>query len=81
MIKELLTLYIDNTPVQYYIRFTRERTLFNFQPTLKNKTAPSFTIFFQDHDWITEDQVEGSILEQARQKIKAINSDNIFDIL
>ncbi len=81
MIKELLTLYIDSSPVQYYIRFTRERTLFNFQPTLQNKTAPSFTIFFQDQDWITEDQVEASILEQAKQKIKEINSDTIFDNL
>ena len=81
MIRELLTLIIDKVPVQYYIRFSRERNHFYFQPTLKNKTAPTFTLFKNEEEWKTEDDIDALILDQAKQKIKEINSDSIFDNL
>jgi hypothetical protein len=39
MIREILTLVVDNVPTQYYIDFEKDRKQFNFQPTLTHKTA------------------------------------------
>jgi len=68
-------------PMQYYVRFDKERRKFNFQATLKHKTAPSFLIRVVDGELIPEPVVSEAILRQAKQKVKEIVSDKIFDRL
>jgi hypothetical protein len=81
MIREIFTLTIDKVPMQYYVRFDKERRKFSFQATLKNKTSPSFTIQVVEGELIPEPYIDESILRQARQKVKEIVSDKIFDRL
>jgi hypothetical protein len=79
MIREILTLKLENIPTQYYINFDKERTVFVFQPTLKHKSAPSFTIHVIEGNLITEDKVSEEIIVQAKEKVKEILSNMIFD--
>lgn len=79
MIREILTLKLDHAPVQYYISFDKERKQFQFQPTLQNKAAPSFTIHVEDGELVCRDGVESSLLQQAREKVKEILDNNVFD--
>jgi hypothetical protein len=81
MIREIFTLTIDKVPMQYYVRFDKDRMKFCFQATLKHKTAPSFTIRVIDGELIPEPVVDEPVLIQARQKVKEIVSDKIFDRL
>ena len=81
MIREILTLVVNNMPTQYYIDFEKDRKQFNFQPTLSNKTAPSFRIIVRYEELIEIEEVDPQILEQAKEKIREILNSPIFDHL
>jgi len=81
MIREILTLVVDNVPTQYYIDFEKDRKQFNFQPTLSNKLAPSFRIIERYGELIEIEEIDSSVLEQAKEKIRDILNDPIFDHL
>lgn len=79
MLREILTLTINNIPVQYFIRFGRERQRFTFQPTLKNKEAPVFVIVIKDNELKIAGDIDERLAEQAREKVREIISNSIFD--
>jgi hypothetical protein len=79
MIREILTLIVDEQPTQYYINFEKDRKLFSFQPTLKSKAAPSFTIEVTEGDLLVHEQIQEDILSQASEKVREILSNMIFD--
>jgi hypothetical protein len=79
MLREILTLVVDNMPTQYYINFEKDRKRFIFQPTLQNKEAPSFTIHYNGDELLCADSIDISVLEQAKEKIKEILDNFIFD--
>lgn len=79
MIREILTLMIDKAPTQYYIQFTKDRRRFVFQPTLKNKTAPSFILLVSNKEITKEGFIDEKIEEQAKEKVREILSNSIFD--
>lgn len=81
MIREILTLVVENISTQYYIDFEKERKQFNFQPTLKNRTAPSFRIIERYGELISVEEIDPQLFEQAKEKIKEILDDPIFDQL
>lgn len=81
MIREILTLVVDKTPIHYYIYFEKDRKQFNFQPTLANKTAPSFKIIERYGELIEVEEIDPELLKQAIEKIKDILSNPIFDHL
>jgi hypothetical protein len=78
MIREILTLVVDNVPTQYYIDFEKDRKQFNFQPTLTNKTAPSFRIIERYGELIEIEEVDPFVIEQAKEKIREILNNPIF---
>ncbi|MBO9681728.1 MAG: hypothetical protein J7502_03470 [Flavisolibacter sp.] len=78
MIREILTLVVDNVPTQYYIDFEKDRKQFNFHPTLTNKTAPSFRIIERYGELIEIEEVDPSVIEQAKEKIREILNNPIF---
>jgi len=79
MIREILTLVVDKVPTQYYIDFEKDRKQFNFQPTLTNKTAPSFRIIERYGELIEIEEIDANLLEQAKEKIREILNNPIFD--
>jgi hypothetical protein len=79
MIREILTLVVDKLPTQYYINFERDRKQFLFQPTLKNKEAPSFTILVQGEALVLSETIDDLLAEQAREKVREILANQIFD--
>jgi hypothetical protein len=79
MIREMFTLVVDRIPTSYYIRFEKDRKRFQFQATLKNKTAPSFVVMLRDDVLITEPNVDEVIAKQAKQKVRELVNDKIFD--
>lgn len=79
MIREILTLVVNNVPTQYYIDFEKDRKQFNFQPTLTNKNAPSFKIIERYGELIEIEELEPHLADQAREKIKEILNNPIFD--
>ena len=79
MIREILTLVVDKLPVSYYIEFKKDRRHFKFQPTLKNKSAPSFTISVNSHELSIDPPIDESIVFQAKEKVKEILANSIFD--
>ena len=79
MIREILTLTVDNHPTQYYINFSKERTLFNFQPTLKNRSAPTFAVIVKGNELQIPEPVEPALAAQAKEKVKEILDNLIFD--
>jgi hypothetical protein len=79
MIREILTLVVDDIPTQYYIEFEKERKQFNFQPTLANKTAPSFRIIERYGELIEVEEIDPFVLQQAKEKIREILDNPIFD--
>ena len=79
MIREILTLVVDDMPTQYYIEFEKDRKQFNFQPTLANKTAPSFRVIERYGELIEVEETDSSIVEQAKDKIREILNNPIFD--
>ena len=81
MIREILTLVVDKVPTKYYIEFEKDRKHFNFQPTLANKTAPSFRIIERYGELIALDEIDPSLIAQAKEKIKEILNNPIFDQL
>ena len=79
MLKEIFTLESEGGLIQYYILFTRDRNIFEFQPTYKNKSAAVFSILVRNGELITEDNVPSSVLEGAREKVREIISNDVFD--
>ena len=79
MIREILTLVVDKVPTQYYIDFEKDRKQFNFQPTLTNKNAPTFRIIERYGELIEIEEIDPSIIEQAKEKIREILNNPIFD--
>lgn len=79
MIREILTLLVDDVPIQYYIDFEKDRKQFNFQPTLSNKTSPAFRIIERYGELIEVEEVDPILLEQAKEKIREILNNPIFD--
>jgi len=79
MIREILTLVVDNVPTQYYIDFEKDRKQFNFQPTLTNKAAPSFRIIERYGELIEIEEIDRFVIEQAKEKIREILNNPIFD--
>jgi len=79
MIREILTLVVNNIPIQYYIEFEKERKQFNFQPTLTNNAAPSFRIIERYGELIEIEEIDPLLLEQAKEKIREILNNPIFD--
>ena len=78
MIREILTLVVDKIPTQYYIEFEKDRKQFNFQPTLTNKSAPSFRVVERYGELIEVEDVDPDLLDQAKEKIKEILDNPIF---
>ncbi|MGZ3846756.1 MAG: hypothetical protein ACXVBX_16110 [Flavisolibacter sp.] len=78
MIREILTLVVDKLPTQYYIEFEKDRKQFNFQPTLTNKSAPSFRIMERYGELIELDKMDPDLFEQAKEKIREILDNPIF---
>ena len=81
MIREILTLQLDGVPIQYYVRFSKERNFFRFYPTLTAKSAPSFSIAVTKKELCTEDEIENHLLEQAKGRVLEILNDGIYDKL
>jgi len=79
MIREILTLIVDNIPTEYYIDFTEDRKLFNFQPALSNNASPSFRIIERYGELIEIEEIDSRILQQAREKIIEILNNPIFN--
>ena len=79
MIREILTLVVDEKPTQYYIQFEPDRKRFSFQPTLKNREAPSFTIILEEGTMQTTDTISEELKEQAKNKIIELLSNPMFD--
>lgn len=79
MIREILTLYVINVAVQYYIDFDKDRRQFNFQPTLTNTSAPSFTIVVRYGEMmVMEEGIDEALVEQAKNKIREILDNPLF---
>ena len=81
MIREILTLRVDDVPTQYYIDFDKDRKQFNFQPTLSNKNAPSFKIIERYGELIDVVEIDAELLSQANEKTREILDNPIFDHL
>lgn len=81
MIREILTLVVNEVPVQYYIDFEKDRKQFNFQPTLSNSSAPSFRIIERYGELIEIEDVDPAILKQVKQKVREILDNPLFDAL
>jgi hypothetical protein len=79
MIREILTLVVKEKPTQYYILFEKDRKRFSFQPTLKNREAPSFTIFIEEGEMRTTDSISEDLQLQAKNKINELLSNPMFD--
>jgi hypothetical protein len=79
MLREIFILDIDRIPTPYYIRFGKDRKSFQFQASLKNRSAPSFVMIIRDENFITEPQVDERIVKQAEQKVRELVNDSIFD--
>jgi len=79
MLREFLTLFVENIPTQYYLLFEKDRTHFIFRPTLRNDAAPAFEIFVENDQLITKGHVDESLEHQAKEKVKEILNNRIFD--
>jgi hypothetical protein len=79
MIREILTLVVDKVPTQYYIDFEKDRKQFNFQPTLTNKNAPTFRIIERYGELIEIEEIDPLVIMQAKEKIREILDNPIFD--
>jgi hypothetical protein len=79
MIREILTLVVNNVPTQYYIEFEKDRKQFNFQPTLTNKAAPSFRILERYGELIEIEEIDPTLIKQAKEKVREILNNPIFD--
>jgi hypothetical protein len=81
MLQEILTFEWENTRIQYYVRFTLERNKFIFNPALKYKSAPKFTIVLKEGQPLSEELIPPVLLAQATHKVREILSNNMFDKL
>lgn len=81
MIREILTLVVDDLPIQYYIFFQKDRRQFNFQPTLTHRSAPSFDVLVEDGRLIIQNDIDPLLAKQAQEKVSEILSNPVFDQL
>lgn len=81
MIREILTLKINNKPYQYYISFGKDRKKFVFTPTLQNKNAPAFEIVVEEKLLMVTQKIDSLLEDQAKEKVKEILNSKIFDQL
>jgi len=79
MLKEILTLVTDEGPLQYYVLFSKERRHFSFQPTLKNKEAPSFVIHVRNEELILDGEIDEKLAAATKAKVREILSSMFFD--
>lgn len=79
MLREFLTLFVENIPTQYYLHFEKDRKHFSFRPTLRNDSAPAFEIFVENGQLIIEPHVDESLKHQAIEKVTEILNNSIFD--
>ena len=79
MLQEILTLVVEELPTQYYINFEKDRKTFLFQPTLKNKSAPTFTIVVRNSELVAVNLDDGDIERQAKEKVREILGNSLFD--
>lgn len=79
MLKEILTLTSLQGPLQYYVLFTIERRHFSFQPSFKNKEAPSFVIHVRSGELILDGDADEQLEAGAKTKVKEILSSMLFD--
>jgi hypothetical protein len=69
---ESLTLLVNNVPAQYYIDFEQDRKQFNLHPADINSSAPSFRIIERYGELIEIEEIDPSIIQQAKKKIEEI---------
>ncbi len=79
MLREILTLTVNKVPTQYYIKIGKDRQRFTFQPTLKNKEAPVFVIIIKEQELKIAGDIDEIMAEQAKEKVREIISNSIFD--
>ena len=79
MIREILTLVIEEISTPYYIQFEKDRMQFSFQPTLKNKDAPSFLIEVEGNQLVAREKISENIFQQACEKIQEIRNSNWYE--
>ncbi|HWJ90164.1 MAG TPA: hypothetical protein VNR87_03590 [Flavisolibacter sp.] len=79
MIREILTLTVDEKPTQYYIQFEKNRRRFAFQPTLQNRNAPSFIIHIDGTTIRKPEGINEDLLSQAEKKVRELLSNPMFD--
>ena len=79
MLREFLTLFVDAIPTQYYLHFEKNRKHFIFRPTLRNDAAPVFEIFVENDDLVIKGDVDESLEHQAKEKVREILNNRIFD--
>lgn len=81
MIREILTLVVDKIPTPYYIFFEKGRKQFSFQPTLNHKSAPSFEITVVNGEMNISAGIDDFLSTQAKEKVKEILNNPVFDHL
>ncbi|MFL5742311.1 MAG: hypothetical protein ACJ75B_18950 [Flavisolibacter sp.] len=79
MIREILTLTIEEISTPYYIQFEKDRMQFSFQPTLKNKAAPSFIIVVEGDRLVANEKIAEKIFDQACEKIQEIRHSDWYE--
>lgn len=81
MIREILTLMVADSSVQYYISFDKNRKWFEFEPTLKNKNALCFKMIVEGNALMTTGKIDAFLEAQAKKKVKEIMSNGVYDHL
>jgi len=71
MATEILTLFVNNVPIQYYVDFEQDRKQFNLHPAPGN-SAPSFRIIERYGELIEIEEIDPNIIQQAKKKIEEI---------
>jgi len=75
MAREILTLFVNNIPTQYYIDFEPDRKQFTLQPAPGNNSGPSFRIIERYGELIEIEEIDSDIIQQAKKKITEILTD------
>ena len=64
---------------QYNLHFEKGRRHFIFRPTLGNDSAPAFEIFVENEQLVIKGHVDESLEHQAKEKVREILNNRIFD--
>ena len=81
MLREILTLNINDHPHKYYISFTPHLDEFRFEPTLSNEHAPRFTVFLKNGAWTSQPQLDKPLWEEVLRQIKELLTNGMYDNL